>query len=125
MTPLSYINAINAGKYFMPELYRDMATKPLLLKLAYEMVHNPEWQLMRGPVRTPSAGLRHDQPVAAGANRSSHRYQPVVAALLSVALKSMPLGSYVRCCSAFARVLLHVIDWYGSYVCVTIIHDLS
>ena len=34
MMPLSYVNAINAGKYFIPNLYRDMATKPLLMQLS-------------------------------------------------------------------------------------------
>ena len=76
MLPLSYINAINAGKYFLPELYRDMATKPMLMKLAYEMVHNPEWQLMRGPMRGPSAGPRHNAPPPVGPTRSGSRYQP-------------------------------------------------
>ena len=74
MLPLTYINAINAGKAFMPSQYREMGTKPLLMTLATEMVNNPEWLLLRrgGPFRT----VRLAGEGASGTNRSGRRYQP-------------------------------------------------
>ena len=39
--PVTYINAVNAAKYFMPQLYGKQGTKEMLMALATAMVHNP------------------------------------------------------------------------------------
>lgn len=53
LMPVTYINAINAAKYFEPAAYRESGTKSMLIVLASSMVHNPEWMEI---LNTPRAG---------------------------------------------------------------------
>ena len=60
MLPATYVNTVNALKYFYSNQYGDMETKPILIMLATQMVHNTDWLQMRasnpGPSAGPSAG---------------------------------------------------------------------
>ena len=71
MLPLTYVNAINATKYFFPAVAGEDNTKGLLMRLAYEMVHNPAWLAQR-KAGTAGGG---DSGSGAGTSRSGARYQ--------------------------------------------------
>jgi hypothetical protein len=63
----TFVNAINAAKYFMPIEYGQQGTKEMLMALATAMVHNPDWLAMRNSPNGWTSG-------AAGTSRSGRRY---------------------------------------------------
>ena len=68
LLPTTYVNAINAAKYFLPHLYtKDMRSKKLLLELSFDMVRNKGWLevLAGGPKSGPGGG---------GGTRSGYNY---------------------------------------------------
>ena len=42
LLPTTYVNAVNAAKYFMPSEYQQQSTKEMLMALATAMVHSPD-----------------------------------------------------------------------------------
>jgi hypothetical protein len=70
MLPNTYVNAVNASLYFMPQQYKDVQTKGMLMLLATQMTKNAAWLEMRN---SPSVG-----PGGGGNNcsRSGKRYNP-------------------------------------------------
>ena len=70
MLPLTYVNAINATKYFFPQFHEgnSMSTKTMLMRLATCMVRNNGWANQRNGPQAPPAG-------GAGTSRSGRPYQ--------------------------------------------------
>jgi hypothetical protein len=71
LMPCVYINTINAAKYHFASTYGDEQTKPLLMKLASEMVRNPEWAEERNHPDNSLPGMPHMNYC-----RSGKRYNP-------------------------------------------------
>jgi len=73
LIPCTYVNAVNASKYFMEQRYKGMLPKKMLLELSYMMVTNDDWAAERVPYGVPGtsasgtrSGSNYTKPMSSG-----------------------------------------------------------
>ena len=88
MMPATYVNAINAAKYFYKSTYGNEDTKSLIMKLATEMVKNKEWlDIMAGlGGNLPGGGSTS----GTSGTRAGQRYNPATQTWYQVRIDGGP-----------------------------------